>query len=85
MDESHYFYLVMGVQVIAGLMLLTNQYVPLALVTLAAELANILNFHITMNPSGLPIPLFTTLLWFIVAWSMRRQFAPLLARKLRSN
>lgn len=81
MIASHYGYLIFGVQVIAGLILLTNQYVPLALVALAAVLANILTFHITMAPSGLPLALVTTLLWFIVAWSVRSQFVPLLARK----
>ena len=35
MQATHYTWFVSGVQVIAGVMLLTNQYVPLAIVTLA--------------------------------------------------
>jgi putative oxidoreductase len=79
---SHYYVLIFGVQVIAGALLLSNQYVPLALVALAAVLANILTFHITMQPTGLPIALVATVLWFVVALPLRSHFAPLLARKV---
>jgi putative oxidoreductase len=79
--KTHYVYLTSGVQVLAGVLLLVNQYVPLALVVLAAVLANILVFHITMLPQGLPLPLIVTVLWFIVAWSIRGTFAPLFLRK----
>lgn len=82
MVASHFYVMVFAVQVIAAVMLLTDQYVPLALVALAAVLANILNFHITMMPSGLPLPLFTTLLWFVTAWPLRSHFALLFARKV---
>ena len=81
MFASHYLVLVFGVQVIAGAMLLLDRFVPLALVLLAAVLANILAYHVTMMPSGLPIPLFATLLWFIVALPLRSHFAPLFAQK----
>jgi hypothetical protein len=56
-------------------------FVPLALVLLAAVLVNILAFHVTMMPSGLPLPLFVTLLWLIVALPLRSHFAPLFAQK----
>jgi putative oxidoreductase len=82
MAVSHYTYVVSGVQVIAGLMLLTNQFVPLALVMLGAVLVNILTFHITMLPAGLPLAVLVTLLWFVVALPLRAHFAPLLARKM---
>ncbi len=75
---SHYLYFIGGVEVIAGLLLLTNAYVPLALTMLAAVLANILVYHVTMMPAGLPLALVTTVLWFIVAWPLRSHFAQLL-------
>jgi putative oxidoreductase len=78
--KSHYVYLTAGVQVIAGVLLLANQYVPLALTLLAAMLANILMFHITMMPKGLPFAIVATVLWFIVSWSMRERFALLFSR-----
>jgi putative oxidoreductase len=65
--ESHFVWMVSGFQVLCGLLLLVNRYVPLALVILAAEIVNILSFHVLMAPSGLPIALVVTILWVIVA------------------
>ena len=82
MMASHYVYLTAGAQVLGGVLLLANQYVPLALVILAAVIVNILTFHITMWPQSLvPFPVLVTILWFIVAWPLRAHFAPLFARK----
>ena len=82
MFATHYLVLIAGVQLIAGALLLTNQYVPLALVALAAVIANILTYHITMLHEGWPLAAFVTVLWFIVAWPLREHFAPLFARKV---
>lgn len=81
LSTSHYVLFVSGVQLVAGLMLLTNQFVPLAMVALAAVIANILVFHATMLPSGFPLAILTTVLWLVVALSLRPHFAPLFARK----
>lgn len=80
MFQSHYVWFTSGVQVIAGALLLTNQYVPLAIVALAAVLSNILVFHLTMLPSGFPLALIATILWFIVALPLRAHFAPIFVR-----
>ena len=83
MATSHFSYLVFGVQVIGGILLLLNRYVPFALVMLAAVLANVLTFHITMWPATLfPLPIIAVILWFIVAWPLRAHFAPLFAQKV---
>ncbi|MDQ2680463.1 MAG: hypothetical protein M3Y21_05495 [Candidatus Eremiobacteraeota bacterium] len=77
---SNYYILTFGVQVVAGILLLANQYVRLALVLLGAELVNILTFHITMMPSGLPLALIMTVLWLIVAYDHRAFFSEVFAR-----
>jgi hypothetical protein len=79
--QSHFYVLIFGTQLLAGVLLLTNQYVPFAIVLLGAVLANILTFHITMQPAGLPMALFATLLWVLTAWPLRATFAPIFARK----
>lgn len=82
MVSSHYFFVTSGVQLFAGVLLLLGQYVPLALVLLAAVIFNILTFHITMMPSALfPMPVLVTILWFTVAWPLRKHFAPIFTRK----
>lgn len=79
MVQSHFAYFVFGVQLIAGVLLVINRFVPLALVTLAGVIANILAFHITMWPATiLPLPVLVTALWFIVAWRYRAKLNPLL-------
>jgi putative oxidoreductase len=71
-----------SVELIAGILLLTNRFVPLALVMLAAVISNILVFHITMMPAGLPVALVVTVLWTIVAWPLRSSFAPLFVQRV---
>jgi putative oxidoreductase len=79
--QSHFIYFVSGVQLIAGIFLLINRYVPFALVLLAAMIANILVFHLTMQPSGLPPGIFAAILWMIVAARHRAYLEPLLVQK----
>lgn len=78
---SGFYIMVFGVQLICGILLLIDQYVPLAIVALAAVLLNILTFHATMNPQGFPTAIIAVILWFLTAWPIRAQFAPIFARK----
>ena len=78
---SGFYIMVFGVQVICGILLLINQYVPLAIVALAGILLNILTLHATMYPQGFPMAIVATILWFLTAWPIRAQFAPIFARK----
>jgi putative oxidoreductase len=78
MYQTHYAYLVGGAQVLAGILLVINRYVTLALVILGAMLANIFTFHITMWPQGLlPMPVVALALWVLTAWPLRGKFATL--------
>jgi putative oxidoreductase len=70
-----------GVELVAGALLLTNRYVPLALAMLAAVIPNILVFHLTMAQSSLPVPIVVALLWTIVASRYRSSFAPLFVQR----
>jgi putative oxidoreductase len=80
---SGYYVVIFGVQLLCGIALLTNQYVPLAVVVLGAVLVNIFTFHITMQPSGLiPMPITALIFWFLTAWPIRAQFASILVRKV---
>src|SRR5258708_1520773 len=52
---SHYVWVIFAFQVIGGLLLLVNRYVPLAVAILASLIVNVLTFHVLMAPSGLPV------------------------------
>jgi putative oxidoreductase len=82
MVQSHFSYFVFGVQLVSGVLLLLNRFVPLAVVALAAVIANILAFHITMWPASIvPMPVVVTILWFAVAWQVRDHLKPLLSAR----
>src|SRR5450755_766496 len=66
-SNSHYWIVIFGVQLIGGLLLLVNKYVPLALVLLGPVIVNILAFHAFMAPAGLPLAIIVAILWTIVA------------------
>ena len=74
---SHYLTLIFALQVIGGVLLPANRYVPLALAILAPVIVNILSFHALMAPSGLPLALFVTVLWALVFVHVRTAFAAL--------
>ncbi|MFL6415347.1 MAG: DoxX family membrane protein [Bryobacteraceae bacterium] len=78
---SGYVYLVSGVQTIAGFLLLINQFVPLALLLLGPVIVNILVFHLSMQPAGLPPGLVVTALWLILAYRCRSLFLPFLRNR----
>jgi putative oxidoreductase len=81
MFGSFYMYFVSLVQLVGGVLLLSGQFIPLALVLLGPVLVNILLFHISFQPSGLPPGILSTVLWFIIFFGYRRAFAGIFAQK----
>jgi putative oxidoreductase len=79
--QSHYAVVIFSVQLIGGLLLLANFYVPFAVAILGPVLVNILCYHIFLEPAGLPLALVTTILWFILLYHYRRSFAGLFVAK----
>src|ERR1700745_3348433 len=77
---SRFYVVIFLLQIVPALLLLTNQYVPLALTILGAVIVNILCFHIFMAPAGLPLAVVLTVLWFLTTWSVRSAFAGILQR-----
>lgn len=74
---SHYLTVIFAVQAVAGLLLLINRFVPLALAILAPVIFNIICFHAFMAPSGLPLAFFVAILWALTFASVRTAYAPL--------
>ena len=72
---SHYLYVIAAVQVISGVLLLVNRYVPLAIVLLGPMLVNILAYHLLMNTMGLSIAAVVALLWIFLAFYQRQHLA----------
>jgi hypothetical protein len=79
---SGYFYVVGAIMVVSGILFLVNRFVGLGLTLLGPVLFNILLFHLTMNPGGIGMGAFATLLWLLVAWEHRIVFERLFAARL---
>ena len=82
---SHYLWVIFAFQVITGVLLLINRYVPLAVAILAPVLVNILTFHALMAPSGLPLALFVALLWIVIFIEVRPAFSGLFQSRFQSR
>ena len=82
---SHYLWLIFALQLGAGVLLLANRYVPLALAMLAPVIVNILSFHILMAPSGLPLALFVAVLWAVIFVDVRPAFAALFQARVQAR
>lgn len=78
---SHYLTVVFLVEILGGLLLLANQFVPLALTLLGPVLVNILLFHSLMAPAGLPLALLATVFWGAIFYSVRPAFAGVFAQR----
>lgn len=80
---SHYWVVVFGVQVIGGILLLVNRFVPLALIVLGPVIVNIFFFHALMAPAGLPLAFVVVILWLIVASRYKQLLAEIFSPQLK--
>jgi hypothetical protein len=85
LSASHYLWVIFAFQLIAGVLLLVNRYVPLAVAVLAPVIVNILTFHVLMAPSGLPLALFVAVLWTVIFVDARPAFAALFQPRLQAR
>ena len=78
---SHYIWVVAAIQIVSGVLLLINRYVPLALVLLGPVIWNILMFHLFLLLAGIPLAIVATILWFIVFYAHRQYFSGLFVQR----
>jgi putative oxidoreductase len=80
-SQSHFAAFFFAVQVLGGLLLFSGYFVPLALTLLAAELYNILAFHLTLAPASIPPALVASVLWILVFLQYRDSFKGIFTAK----
>lgn len=78
---GYMFPLIKGTELLVGLLLLANRWVPLALVVLAPVLVNIIAFHVFLAPSGFGMLAVITALVLHLAWHHRAAYRPVLASR----
>ena len=82
-SAPYFFPLLDSIQLLAGMALLANRWVPLAVIVLAPVIVHIFAFHLFLSP-GLVLPTFLLVLEIIVAWKHRAAFRPLFQRREQS-
>ena len=85
MFVTKYLLFVFAIQLIGGVLLLINRYVPIALTILGPIIVNILLFHGLMNPDGLGLALFVTILWAVVFASVHSAFAGIFQARVETK
>ena len=80
-SESHFAAFFFAIQLLGGLLLLSGYFVPLALTLLAAELYNILAFHLTLAPASIGPALLASVLWVLVFLQYRKNFIGIFSAK----
>jgi uncharacterized membrane protein YphA (DoxX/SURF4 family) len=82
LGNTHYMFpLIKVTEVIVGLLLLFNRFVPLALVLIAPNIVNILFFHAFLEPKGLPIAVVILVLELYLTWKYRDAYRAMFTPK----
>ena len=77
---THYMFpLVMGTQLLGGVLLVSGCFVPLALALLAPIIVGIVTFHAFLAPAGAGMAIFVLVVELYLAWAYRNSFRPMLA------
>ena len=81
MNSGYMMQLIGLTQLIVGVMLVSNRFVPLALVLFAPFIVNSVAFHIFLERTGLPMAILFLLLELYLAWTYRSAYRPLLTAR----
>lgn len=82
MNTGYMMQLIGVTHLVAGALLLTNRFVPLALALWAPFIVNSLAFHLFLERSGLPMALVFLGLELYLAWAYRSAFRSMLAARV---
>jgi hypothetical protein len=79
--QSHYVWFICAVQIVGGVLLLVNRYVPLALTLLGPVIVNIILYHLLLNPAAAQLAVVVTILWLFLFYRYRQNFSGLFVQK----
>jgi uncharacterized membrane protein YphA (DoxX/SURF4 family) len=79
--STHYIMAVGVFELVGGVLLLINRYVPLALCLLAPIIVNILLTGLLLTHMALASGIIVAILWFVIFWRVRSAFAGIFQAK----
>jgi len=83
--SSGYIYAIKTIEVIAGSLLLSNRFVPCALVLLGPDIVNILLYHLLLDHRNWPIAAVNLVLLLVLILGYREYLASIMVRNARST
>ena len=83
MQTGYMMPLVMGTQLLVGVLLLLNRFVPLALALIAPIIVGIISFHVFLAPATIGPAIVVLALELYLAWAYRNAFRPMLAMRVK--
>ncbi len=81
MKTGYMFQFIKVVEIAAGLLLLLNRFVPLALAILAPIIINIFAFHLFLDPKPIIVAIVLAALEIYLAWAYRDSFRAMLTAR----
>lgn len=81
MKSGYMFPIIMGTQLLVGVLLLVNRFVPLALALIAPIIVGIVTFHVFLAPTGTVMALVILALELYLAWAYSASYRSMLAFK----
>ena len=85
MKTGYMFPMIMGTQLLVGVLLLLNRFAPLALVLIAPVVVNIVAFHVFLAPSGIGLALLLLALELYLAWAYRKSYRAMLTLRAKPD
>jgi hypothetical protein len=82
LTKAGYMTVVSGTQLLVGVLLLINRFVPLALALLAPIIVGIITYHIALAPSTIGPGIVVLVMELFLAWAYRKAFRPMLAMRV---
>jgi hypothetical protein len=79
--QSHYVWFVSGFQLVGGVLLLGNRYLPLALTILGPVIVNILLYHLLLDHTGGVVAIVVALLCGLLVFRYRQYFSGLFVQR----
>lgn len=81
MIATGYLNFIAVMEVIGGLLIIIQQFVPFGLTILGPIVVNILVVNALIMPKALPVAFIMVIFWILSAWPFRSLFFPILRRK----
>ncbi len=78
---GYFFPMIKIIEIIVGVLLLTNFFAPLAVVVITPVLVGITTIHLFLNPAGIPMMILLHALHGYLAYSYRKNYQGLIAKK----